>query len=129
MSRSGYSDACEGWALIRWQGAVASATRGKRGQAFLKELLTSLDAMPVKELIAQALEVDGAYCTLGVVMAGKGLPLECEDYDYVAGQLGVAEALVREIMYHNDEGGSRYEDPATRWVRMRRWVQGLIAWE
>jgi hypothetical protein len=37
MSRSGYSDDLENWSLIRWRGAVASAIRGRRGQAFLRE--------------------------------------------------------------------------------------------
>ena len=34
MSRSGYTDECDGWELVRWRGAVNSAIRGKRGQAF-----------------------------------------------------------------------------------------------
>lgn len=44
MSRSGYNDDCDGWALIRWRGAVNSAINGKRGQAFLRELVAALDA-------------------------------------------------------------------------------------
>lgn len=32
MSRCGYSDDYDQWALIRWRGAVESAIRGKRGQ-------------------------------------------------------------------------------------------------
>lgn len=54
MSRSGYSDDYDGdnWDLIRWRGAVTSAIRGKRGQAFLREALAALDAMPEKQLIA-----------------------------------------------------------------------------
>jgi len=39
MSRSGYSDDCDVWALIRWRGAVKSAIRGARGQAMLRELI------------------------------------------------------------------------------------------
>lgn len=55
MSRSGYADWCDdNWAMIRWRGAVASAVRGKRGQAFLRELATTLDAMPEKRLIGGA---------------------------------------------------------------------------
>jgi len=47
MSRSGYSDDCDDqWSLICWRGAVKSAIRGKRGQAFLKEMLAALDALP-----------------------------------------------------------------------------------
>jgi hypothetical protein len=57
MSRSGYDyDGCyDTWASIRYYGAVKSAFRGKRGQAFLKEMLAALDAMPVKELVANVL--------------------------------------------------------------------------
>ena len=55
MSRSGYSEDCDGWALVRWRGAVKSAIRGQRGQAFLRELLAALDAIPDKRLIAEEL--------------------------------------------------------------------------
>lgn len=60
MSRSGYTDDTEDqWSLIRYRGAVASAIRGARGQAFLREMLTALDAMPEKRLISGALVFDG----------------------------------------------------------------------
>ena len=60
MSRSGYvDDMCDEWALIRYRGAVKSAIRGKRGQAFLREMLAALDAMPEKRLISGALVFDG----------------------------------------------------------------------
>jgi hypothetical protein len=60
MSRSGYTDDQEDqWAFIRYRGAVTSAIRGKRGQAFLREMLASLDAMPDKRLITGALVFDG----------------------------------------------------------------------
>jgi hypothetical protein len=65
VSRSGYSDGCEGWDLIRWRGAVESAIRGKRGQAFLKELLAALDALPEKKLVANELvTLQGQVCIL-----------------------------------------------------------------
>ncbi|ENQ7660184.1 hypothetical protein ACEQOL_006537 [Pseudomonas aeruginosa] len=38
MSRSGYCDDLDNWSLICWRGAVSSAIKGKRGQAFLIEL-------------------------------------------------------------------------------------------
>lgn len=56
MSRSGYSDDLDSWSMIRWRGAVTSATRGARGQAFFREMLAALDAMPEKKLIADDLE-------------------------------------------------------------------------
>jgi len=73
MSRSGYTeDNDDQWALIRWRGAVKSAMRGKRGQAFLRELLAALDAMSVKRLIANDLVFDGDPAT-------PYLPYEHED--------------------------------------------------
>jgi len=60
MSRSGYvDDMSDEWAAIRYRGAVSSAVRGKRGQAFLREMLAALDAMPEKRLAAGALVFDG----------------------------------------------------------------------
>lgn len=45
MSRSGYNDySIDNWDLIRWRGQVASAIKGKRGQAFLRELIEALVA-------------------------------------------------------------------------------------
>jgi hypothetical protein len=60
MSRSGYSDDCEDvLALGRWRACVASTLRGKRGQAFLKEILAAMDSMPIKRLVRNVLENDG----------------------------------------------------------------------
>lgn len=56
MSRSGYNDDIDNWALIKWRGQVASAIRGKRGQKMLRDLLAALDAMPEKSLIVHELE-------------------------------------------------------------------------
>jgi hypothetical protein len=48
--------------------------------------------------------------------------------------IGIAEAMAREIVYENDEGGpfwaigGREETPEERWSRMRKWViRNLIA--
>lgn len=57
MSRSGYYEDYEhDWYQIMWRGAVKRAIRGKRGQAFLREMLTALDALPEPRLIAEKLE-------------------------------------------------------------------------
>jgi len=108
MSRSGYTDDCEDqWGLIRWRGAVNSAIKGRRGQAFLCEALGALDAMPVKELIGESLvTADGEFCTLGVVGAARGMDIAAIDPDdrvAVAKSFGISEALAAEIMYENDE--------------------------
>lgn len=153
MSRSGYSDDCENLGL--WRGAVASSIKGKRGQAFLKEALARLDAMPVKELVSGELEADGQFCTLGVVGAGRGLDLgKIDTYDYRAltDIFNIAGPLAQEIMYLNDEAVSddkwievefcgpmqpwdqhrksmRAPDPAAghkRWQYMRDWIASNI---
>ena len=72
MSRSGYHDDCEGWDLIR--GAVKSAIRGRRGQAFLKEMLAALDALPEKRLITEDLVIDGE--NGGFIVGGDTLVAE-----------------------------------------------------
>lgn len=60
MSRSGYSDDIDDHLqLARWRSAVRSAINGKRGQAFLKEMLAALDALPSKRLVREHLIVDG----------------------------------------------------------------------
>jgi len=55
VSRSGYSDDLDNWDLIKWRGQVASATRGKRGQKLLTDLLAALNAMSEHSLIAHEL--------------------------------------------------------------------------
>ncbi len=50
MSRSGYSDDCDNLQL--WRQAVDRAISGKRGQAVLREMLASLEALPQKRLIS-----------------------------------------------------------------------------
>ena len=130
MSRSGYSDYVEdNWQLICWRGAVASAIRGKRGQAFLKELAAKMDAMPEKILISGELVTeDGDCCAIGVVCKSRGLDVskvDPEESEEVSKLVGVAEAMVREIEYENDECGWN-EKPDSRWRRMRRWVDEQI---
>ena len=61
MSRSGYTEDCDNLTLYRQ--TVANALRGRRGQAFLRELLEALDALEVKELITGVLKDDsGGIC-------------------------------------------------------------------
>lgn len=126
MSRSGYSDDCSGWELIMYRGRVASAIRGNRGQKFLKEMLTALDEMPVKELVKDELEVPetGEVCALGCLAKKKGLEMKgIEPYDsgfQLAKMFDIAECLANEVMYENDAYWS--ETPENRWKRMREWV-------
>lgn len=141
MSRSGYSDDCGGWDLICWRGAVKSALKGKRGQAFLIELRDALDAMPDKRLVTDTLEADGQFCTLGVLGSKRGLEMSSIDShcrESVSEAFGIAEAMAAEIVYENDEHPGNYEmqadgrgkwvaeTPEHRWHRMRKWVESNI---
>lgn len=140
MSRSGYAEDEGDGALNVWRGAVASALRGRRGQAFLREMRDAMDAMPEKRLAAEVLaEPDGEVCAMGTVVMRRGLDVsdvDPDDYEIVAERLGLAEAMVREIAYLNDEHGwiwdaqartGRMETPEERWARMREWVERQIA--
>jgi hypothetical protein len=127
VSRSGYGDdfgdVDDQWGVIRWRGAVASAIRGRRGQAFLREMLAALDAMPVKELVSNGLEDGDRVCAIGAVGRVRGVDMsniDPEDWEQVARAFGISEALVRQIAFLNDEYG--YNDPGRRWAGMRTWV-------
>lgn len=138
MSRSGYSD--DGENIAMWRGQVASAIRGKRGQAFLRELIDALDAMPDKRLIANELQrhapafippqVAGSpmVCALGSVGVKRGVnmtELDPEDYDAIADAFGISHQLVQEIEFVNDEYGYG-ETPEQRWQNVRIWAAKQI---
>lgn len=129
MSRSGYIDDFDGWELIQWRAAVASAIKGRRGQAFLKEMLRALDGLPEPKLIACELqEVDGAVCAIGAVGRARGIDMaeiDPEDREVVAGTFGIAMAMAAEIVFMNDECCYR-ETPEARFVRMRSWIEAEI---
>lgn len=132
MSRSNYSEDGDNWALVRWRGAVKSAIRGKRGQAFLRELGEAMDDMPKKGLIAHHFETEGKYCALGVVGAKRGvdmLRIDEEDIEQTAEAFGISQALVREIEYMNDEYSYYDCTPEKRWRVVRKWVQDNIILE
>lgn len=147
MSRSGYSDDCGSWALIRWRGAVTQAIRGQRGQAVLRELVQALDALPEQHLASGSLVTDeGEYCALGALGRARGMdlaPIDPDDRPAVAEAFDVAEALAAEVMYLNDEGvideqrAINFEvcGPMRRWESHTklRWVTnpnaGRIRWE
>ena len=140
MNRSGYSDDCDNnWDLIRWRGAVTSAIRGQRGQNFLRRLAATLDAMPEKRLIKNELEhaLGGRFCTLGAELHARGVDTLTPEGDTdtgcpekIAKILEVAPALVKEIMYENDEYGvyrhNKDTQDQSRWHHMRRWVENHL---
>lgn len=136
MNRSDYSDDLDHWAMVRWRGAVKQAIEGRRGQAFLRELRDALDALPQKLLISGALADGDQVCAVGSVMKRRGLePERIDDYDYdtIAEKLGIAQALVREIEFVNDEFSGYHtrtdtaDDRAeSRWLAVRQWVEDHI---
>lgn len=133
MSRSDYcdDDCGDRWARIRWRGAVASAIRGRRGQALLRELIAALDAMPEQRLTAEAFTDDtGAVCALGAVGRARGLDMsDVDPYDHeaVAKLFGVPKALAREVMYENDEVGFWDQTSCESDIEERRWRE-MRAW-
>lgn len=132
MSRSGYSDDAENVSL--WRGAVASSIRGRRGQAFLREMLAAMDGLPEKRLISEDLEKEGAVCAIGAVGLVRGVDMskiDPEDNYAIADAFGIAHVLACEIMYLNDEY-EKYDRENRRWItdatpeerftRMRNWI-------
>jgi hypothetical protein len=120
--------------------------RGKRGQAFLREMAVALDAMPVKELISgEVVRDEQRVCAIGAVAVARKIDvsvLDIYDGEDVGNAMGIARALACEIAYENDECGRRQEiegpsrhawgpetrpeSPAERWTRMRRWIESQI---
>lgn len=148
MSRSGYCEDIDQWDLIRWRGAVASAIRGKRGQAFLREMLEALEALPEQRLIYGQLtrqkpdsdvftfppRFRGSHaigvCALGSVGEQRGLNMtgvDPEDAEAVAALLEIAPALAKEIAWVNDDEPILTETPEERFRRVREWVVKNIA--
>lgn len=131
MSRSGYNeDSDDNWAIIRYAGMVASATRGKRGQAMFREMLIGMNGMIVKRLISEDLETaSGEVCAIGVVGKLRGIDMakiDPEDPETVGAIFNVADCLARDIVYANDDCGRSGETPERRFIRMRKWLRRRI---
>ena len=138
MSRHGYSEG-ECWdtesflRAMNWNGVVASASRGKRGQAFFRALVAALDAMPGKRLVAGELEDgEGSVCALGCLGKAKGVDVksvDSEDWPKLGQLFDIAPQLAQETMYRNDEGddfGDSRRTPEERWAYVRRWAAHQI---
>jgi hypothetical protein len=124
MCRSGYTDDCENLNLYR--ATVTRSILGKRGQAFLRNMATALDALPEKMLIAgELINENGACCALGAVCKFRNIDVSKIDYldlEIVGAAVGISRSMAAEIEYENDERGPHKEDPADRWKRIRAWV-------
>ncbi|MGE0206128.1 MAG: hypothetical protein AB7E70_21575 [Hyphomicrobiaceae bacterium] len=141
MSRSGYTeddDLFYNQAAL-YRSTVRNALRGRRGQAFLRELAAALDAMPKKELLARTVVRSGECCALGALAMRRGVdlsPIDYEDDDaaedgdwtteWLRDRLGILDCVAREVVYQNDEAYWHHEEPSDRWARMRAWVESKI---
>ena len=124
MNRCGYSNDLDQWSLIRWRGAVASAIRGERGQAFLREMLDAFDALPDKKLVNGDLQNVTGVCAIGSVGLARGIEMnriDDTDSTLVAHVFGIAHALAAEIEFINDDTGYEESDEK-RFLRVRAWV-------
>lgn len=123
MSRSNYVEDYDHMNLYR--SAVERAIKGKRGQAFLKELAASLDAMPDKRLISyELISKTGEVCAIGAYCKAKGIDVrgvDVEDPDMIGRLVGISRSMAAEIEYENDEV-SESQTPEQRWIRMRKWI-------
>jgi hypothetical protein len=93
----------------------------------LKELDAALEALPVKRLIANELEIDGEVCAIGAVGRARGIEMskfdmeDCYVSNEIANAFNIANAMTCEIMYVNDE--FYYSSPEERYEEVRRWVK------
>jgi hypothetical protein len=143
MSR--YSD-CDDYYWEPWMegqsaGALQSAIRGRRGQRLLRDLIAGLDALPVPELAAGALEdpETGCVCALGAVRLQRGseavpLPFDPTDEDAdwreLAKPFDISETLANAVVSQNEYGSKRNDEQSRRmrWRSVRAWAVGhLIA--
>lgn len=147
MSRHGFNDDYDCYDtedFLRqrnWRGALMSATRGKRGQAFFRALVAALDAMPEKRLIRGKLtDSEGSHCALGCLGAARGLDMsafdvedddewddddDCWDWDRLGAMFDIAPHIAQEVMWVNDDG-TNATTPEDRWVSVRRWAARQI---
>lgn len=153
MSRSGYVDEeDEHGQFALWHGRVMSATRGKRGQALLREIEAALLALPTRELIADKFcTKEGEVCALGaravaarekrghdrraavesIARKSRAMLERCgyadEEYgEAMTEDVDAADCLLKEIQFQNDECGPWEETPQARYERMLRWVRAQI---
>jgi hypothetical protein len=131
MSRHGYNEGYEDDRLAhgRWRAQIASATRGKRGQAFFRAMAEALDAMPEKRLVSQELETrDGEVCALGCLGKARGADfssVDTADHDKLGELFNITPGLAQEVMFINDEWGFG-QSPEQRWETVRKWVARQI---
>ena len=133
MSRSGYTDDCEHQGATNlFRANVRRALESPRGQAFLRELVEALDALPEKRLIALDLmcKEEGhptpQVCALGAVGIKRGIDMTWPTIDprnnyAIAQTFKISLIMVGEIEYMNDDA-YYWTSPEQRWRKMREWA-------
>lgn len=128
MSGSHYSDDSDQRDFAMWRGRVASAIRGKRGQQCFRDMLSQMDAMPEKVLIAHDWKnADGDVCAMGACAEFRKIDISKVDPEEpyeVAKALNIAYSLACEIACMNDDWPT--ESPVERFKRMRKWISSQI---
>lgn len=133
MSRfwEGESDDPLDWG--RYEAAKRATLRGKRSQAFLRELVAALDALPQPELSEGALgdRRTGCVCVLGAIALAQG-----DSFDDLAKDNGnwspddaakwysISPTLANEIISANDDwrDGNAVDVRRSRWRHVRAWA-------
>lgn len=130
-----------------WRANVERAIKGKRGQAFLKELEEALLALPEKKLIEGRVCEMGKVCAMGALALkrrmstgekiedalrwlGDEAPMESYAYEtaaFMEKHFKVLQCLSFEVAYTNDE--RRQKDPTeeARYEKVLAWVRENIA--
>ena len=129
----------EPWMEGQAAGAMRSAIRGRRGQQLLRDLIAGLDALPVPELAAGALEdpETGCVCALGAVRLQRGaeaVPLDFDptdpdiDWRYLAKPFDISETLAHAVISENEYGNKRNDEQSRRrrWQSVRAWAVGNL---
>ena len=135
MDRSNYTEDPNDDVLAygRYRGQAASCIRGKRGQAFIRELLEALDGMENKELISgKLINEKGQACAIGAVLLGRGKSedevqaIEYDDSRSVALELGIPCQLVGEIEFMNDNFYTSDHHNSMRWRYIKQWAEQQV---
>lgn len=134
MGRCGYSDDLDQKDLAMWRGRVASAMRGNRGQKLLRDCLAALDDMPEKRLIkGELVDPEGQVCLLGAAGRKRNIAdidkIDSEEHGILASKFDVAECLIQEIEYINDEDWQGRETPEQTFDRVHKWLVDSICLE
>lgn len=114
-----------------------SSLRGRKGRAFLEELLAALDALPEPRLIeGRFASSEDQVCALGAVARARGLDVSSLEFDPntadaeeceaecaegAAVLFGISRALAAEVMYVNDESWD--STPDKRFQLVRGWAE------